>query len=82
MTTQSELNREEQARINRIFYQNLGDVGAKEIMDDLVRKFEGRTMIKKLADGSVDPYASIAANGAWEVLSYIRQRIELGEKGK
>ena len=77
----SESGKEEQARLNRLYYAELKQNVSGELLDDLIRKFEPRTMIKRLPDGSIDPYATVAANGAWEVLSYIRQRINLGEKG-
>jgi len=41
---------------------------------DLESVFAPPSMIKK-KDGVVDPYATLSANGAYEVISYIRSNI-------
>lgn len=78
----TKLNREEQARINRLFYQILGKEGEPVILEDLVRKFEVQSLAKRLPDGSIDPTALAMRAGAYEVVSFIKQRIKLGAEGK
>ena len=82
------LAHDSRAAINKQYYDLLG---ASDILDDLVQKFELITMIRHrvaprvdgtLYKAEVDEYATIAQCGAYEVLSYIRQRIKLGEQGK
>lgn len=46
----------------------------KCIIEDLEKKFAPPSMIKK-KNGVVDPYATLSANGAFEVISYIRSMI-------
>jgi hypothetical protein len=74
----SVLSREQHAAINKMYHDLLG---ASDIMDDLARNFELHTMVKR-HEGKVDQAATLAACGAYEVLSYIRQRIKLGAQGK
>lgn len=83
--TQAEKNRAEQARINRMYFDTFhpeGMLAKAEIMEDLARHFEPRSMVKRTPDGLVDVNATLVNNGAYEVLSFIRQRIEMGAKGK
>ena len=82
------LAREAQAAINKQYYDLLG---ASDILDDLTQKFELATMVRHRVDArpdgtlfkaNVDASATMAQCGAYDVLSYIRQRIKLGEEGK
>jgi hypothetical protein len=68
----------EQKRINKLFFDALGENGAFEVVEDLERHFELKSMLKRAPDGVIDVYATIANNGAYEVLSWIKQRIENG----
>jgi hypothetical protein len=80
-TPATQLAREKQANLNRVFYTTLGEGGAPEIMDEMQLYYEPQSLIKKNVDGSVDVYATMAACGAYEVYSRFKQRIALGEKG-
>ena len=75
------LTKEEQTRLNRKWYDQMAR-NDDELIEDLKRHFRPHSLIKKDNDGKVDPYATVAACGAYEVYSYIEQRIELGEQGK
>ena len=70
--------KEDQAQLNRLFFDHIGD----EIIKDLERHFELKSMIKKDKEGRVDPFLTIANNGAYEVLSYIKQRIDKGSRNE
>ena len=75
--------KKEEKRINRLFYDILGENGAPELVEALDRKVFGtRSLVTRLQDGKVDVAATMVKNGAYELLSYIKQRIELGAKGK
>jgi hypothetical protein len=76
------LTKEEQARRNRLFFDYLGKDGGVEIITILESKFQKRSMVKRLADGSVDMNATLVQCGAYDLLSYITQSIELGAKGE
>lgn len=72
----------EQQRLNKLYNDVLGETGATEILEDIERKFELRSMLKRGSDGRIDVSATLANNGAYEVVSWIKQRIELGSKGE
>jgi len=76
------LAKAEQARLNRLYSDVLGADGAVEILEDLERHFELKSMIKRGSDGRVDQFATIANNGAYEVISFIKQRIQKGALGQ
>ena len=78
-TAASKLAREEQSGINKLFFDHLG--AAPDIMDDLDRKFVRKSLVKKGVDGHIDQAQMAVACGAYEVISYIKQRIELGKQG-
>ena len=75
------LSKEEQTRLNRLYYDTLAR-NDTELVEDLNRHFKPNSLIKTDNDGKVDPYATIRNCGAYEVFSYIEQRIKLGEQGK
>ena len=75
----SKLAREENSGINKLFFDHLG--AAPDIMDQLDKKFVRKSLVKHGPDGSIDPVQMAVACGAYEVISYIRQRIELGKQG-
>jgi len=81
-TEEQLLAESEQARINRLFFDMLGKDAGTEIVEDLVKHFELRSMIKKDKDGKVDPFQTLANNGAYEVVSYIKQRINNGQMAR
>ena len=56
----------------------------RDLYKDLVKHFgpPSTKLVKVLPDGSVDVYATLRNNGAYEVLSYIEQRMQLGEQNK
>ena len=70
-----------QAKLNRRFYDVLGESGAPEIMEHLAMRFAKRTMVKRVND-VVDVNATLVQCGAYEVLTVIKEYIELGAKGK
>ena len=78
-TEEQRLAELEQARINRLFYDHLGKDAGTEIIEVLELVFELRSMIKKDKDGKVDPFHTLANCGAYEILSYIKQRIKNGK---
>ena len=78
-TAASKLAREEQAAINKLFYDHMG--AAPDIIDELDKKFVRKSLVKRGADGVIDPVQMAVACGAYEVISYIKQRIELGKQG-
>jgi len=47
----------------------------KAALKDIERTFSPPSLIKKI-NGVVDPYATLSANGAFEVISYIRSMID------
>ncbi|RKX21451.1 MAG: hypothetical protein DRP45_12295 [Candidatus Zixiibacteriota bacterium] len=55
----------------------------EDILKDLERHFAPRSLVKKSSGGDmVDKNATLVACGAYEVISYYRQRVELGAKAK
>ena len=78
-TPATKLAREANAAINKAWFDSFH--AAPELLDDLANKFGLRTMVKK-NDGIVDANATLVACGAYEVLSYIKQRIALGKRGQ
>lgn len=72
---------EEAARLNREYFNQLGHEVSKPIIDDLKSKFVRKSLVKLGTDGKVDPVQMAVAAGAYEVISYIEQRIKLGETG-
>ena len=72
---------QEQSRLNRLFFDFLGKDAGVEIVQDLERHFELLSMVKK-HEGKVDPNATLINCGAYEVLSFIKQRIRFGEQNK
>jgi len=71
----------ERKRLNRVYYDVLGENGAKEIMEDLERVFNLRSMVKRV-DGKVDVNATLVNNGAFEVLQFIKGCINFGAKNE
>ncbi|RLD52697.1 MAG: hypothetical protein DRI97_14230 [Bacteroidetes bacterium] len=72
------MKQNEQEILNRKYY----DVD-KDILKDLEHHFIPRTLVKKTSDGNtVDEKATLVACGAYEVISYYRQRVALGAKAK
>ena len=76
-----QLGEAEQARINRLFYDVLGENGAPEIMEYLGKRFAKRSMVKR-AEGMVDVNGTMVQCGAYELLTFIQETIEFGAKGK
>ena len=73
------LSKEAQQKLNRLYYDVFGE--DHEIIEDLKRHFETASLVRT-KDGVIDAYATHVACGAYEVMSYIKQRIKLGEEGK
>ena len=82
------ISKEVQAALNKQYHDLLG---ASDILDDLIQKFELASMVKHRVDArpdgtlykaDVDANSTMVACGAYEVVSYIKQRIKLGEQGK
>ena len=72
------MKQDEQEVLNRRY----SDVDP-EILKDLEHHFIPRSLVKKTADGNtIDEPATFVACGAYEVISYYRQRVELGAKAK
>ncbi len=81
--TEAQLDAKAEAqRFNRLCYDLLGKDQGVQIMEKLAVKFELRSMIKKGKDGRVDPFQTLANNGAYECYSFLKQCIEFGSKGK
>ena len=78
-TAASKLAKEEQSGINKLFFDHLG--AAPDIMEELDKKFVRKSLVKRGADGAIDPVQMAVACGAYEVISYMKQRIELGKQG-
>ena len=78
---QEEARKREQ-RTNRLYFDVLGIDGGAKVLEDLERHFAPHSMVKRGPDGSVDPNATLVANGAYEVISYIKQRINFGAENK
>ena len=69
-----------QDQLNREYYLVLGELGTNpDIMQDLEVRFAPPSMIKKDPQGVVDPFATLSAGGALEVINYMRQRIKYGQ---
>jgi len=55
----------------------------QDILKDLEHHFAPRSMVRKTADGNtIDESATLVACGAYEVISYYRQRVALGAKAQ
>ena len=73
----------EQQRINKLWFIHMGDEhGAAELLEDLERNFPVRSPLKRDKNGRVDAEQTLANCGALEVISWIRQRIQLGSESK
>lgn len=81
-SVERKLAREAQAKLNRLYFDVLGEGGAAEILEDLESKFELNSMIRRGPDGRVDEFATLANNGAFEVISFIKQRIKNGQMAR
>ncbi len=78
------LSKEEETRINSLYFKAFGPEGMfVEILKDLEAHFETRTLVgKSQVTDMVDPNQTLVNCGAYEHLSYMRQRIKLGEQNK
>ena len=74
----------EEAKLNRQYFLAFGTDGMfVDILDDLVRKFESRSLVgKSPITGMVDDNQTLVNCGAYEFLSHIKQRINFGEQSK
>ena len=81
-TATQKLAQEENQRMNKLYSDVLGELGATEIVEDLVRHFELNTMLKTDNSGRVDEFATLARTGSYTVVSFIKQRIKMGAIGK
>ncbi len=65
---------EHQVELKKAWREIALSQNGKTVIEDLEMRFAPRSLIK-MKDGIVDPYATLSANGAYEVISYIRNYI-------
>ncbi len=71
----------EQTKINRLYHDLLGMDAGLKIIEDLEKFFDKRSMVVR-SEGRVDVNGTLVRNGHFEVMSFIKQRIKLGEQNK
>lgn len=81
-TETQKLAKEEQARLNRLWFDKIGGNDAVDLVKDLERQFGLPKLISKDREGRVDPYQTLANNGSYAVLIHIMRRIDLGSRNE
>ena len=72
----------ENTRRNRDWFDRLGDEGGEKLIKHLEARFDPRSMLRRGKDGSIDPLAMAAKCGAYEVMSYLKQCIDMGSRNE
>jgi len=68
-----------QPQINRAYSNCFGTPDGKIVLDDLLRAFSRRNIVKKAKDGFVDPNATLISVGELKPITFIQERIEDGK---
>ena len=73
----------EQARLNRLYFMAFGEGGMfVDLLKDLERKFDHKSLLRRGPDGKIDPLEMAAKCGQYDMLSSIWQSMRFGEQNK